>query len=176
MFQNDSAQHRLQRINKNGRVLNSSDLGRTFQRLLHTNTAARIIAPHGTFMQGGCLILARALTRLEPDQVTLWVTIRADTGTTDHIAARWRDSYLDGDGAGTVEDLIQKMQRCEGARVSHLAPLETVELHPDIVGDRHVELELSLWLQSKLSLSARADFRGVARFDTGGEFSLNAAL
>jgi hypothetical protein len=148
---------RLQRIDKNGRVFNSSDLGRALQRLLGTNAAARLIAPHGTFMQGGCLILARALTRLEPDQITLWVTIRSETNTTDHVVARWHDLYLDGDGAGTLEDLIEKMQRCEGVRVSHLVRLETALLHPDIDGDPGVELELSQWLQSRLVLDTRAE-------------------
>ena len=157
MSESNSLEQRQQRINKNGRVSNSSDLGRALQWLLRANVAARITAPHGTFMQGGCLILARALARLEPDRITLWVTIRAGTGTPDHVVARWHDLYLDGDGAGTLEDLIEKMDCCEGVTVSHLAPLETVDLHPDIVSDPGVELELSQWLQSKLPFSVRAD-------------------
>lgn len=46
---NNPPQPRQQRINKHGRITNFSDLGRSLQRLLRSNAAARLIETHGTY-------------------------------------------------------------------------------------------------------------------------------
>lgn len=142
---------RLQRI-KGSKIVNQTDLGQHLQRLLATNTAARLIAPYGTYMQGGCLVLAKAIQALDPQHTTLLVTVRFEGLVTDHVIAKWHDLYLDGDGAGTLLDITEKMRLCESGLVSHLAALETVALHEDIQSDPATVAQLAAWLKPQLRL------------------------
>ena len=146
-------QRRIQTIT-GSTVFNHTHLGQRVQRLLASNAAAQIIAPYGTFSQGGCLVLARALQQLAPDQITLLVTVR-DNGVTDHVIAQWSGLYLDGDGAGTAVDITEKMRICEFVTVARIAPLNAVTLHPDIESDPRTVTVLSAWLAQRLRLEPK---------------------
>jgi hypothetical protein len=139
----------LQRI-QNTTIHNITWFGRHLQRLLEQEAAAEIIAPYGTFQQGGCLVLARALVALEPS-LGLWVVVRVD-GVTDHVVAGTGKLFLDGDGMATELDLLHKMRLIESVDAREVRPLEERLLHPEIQSDPETEQKLVAWLRPRLRI------------------------
>jgi hypothetical protein len=140
---------RLQHIS-DSTIENLTQFGRHLQQLLEQPEACQIIATFGSFQQGGCLVLARALKILEPS-LTLWVVVR-DIGVNDHVVARYKDVFLDGDGLGNELDILEKMRIHELVAAQRIEQLEEAELDKDIKSDPKIEEHLAAWLRSRLSL------------------------
>ncbi len=134
---------RLQRI-RDGRVSNSSGFGKALARLCRSDAMLEFMPDHG-FADGGCLSLALALKAwLGEEHVRIRFAGRP--GRLDHavaeIAIEGRPFYLDGDGMGTFEDVVEKLRRlefCEGARLVD-ANVEDAAARGIVDDGRHADL------------------------------------
>ena len=135
--------HRLQRI-RDGRVSNSCGFGKAFARLCRSDGMLDLMPDHG-FGDGGCLSLALAVQAwLGEDSVRIRFAGRP--GQLDHavaeISIEGRPFYLDGDGLGTWDDVVEKLRRlefCAGALLVD-ATVEDAAAHGIVDDGRHADL------------------------------------
>jgi hypothetical protein len=105
-------------------------LGRRLRRVLDSRAAYEILGPSGgTWMAGGCWILAEALQRClrsrgydahlyavrsrEKEREVVEHVVVGVRGNASHAHGGYEIWFLDGDGAATSAELLDKMRRVE---------------------------------------------------------------
>lgn len=135
--------NRLQRI-RDGRVSNSTGFGKAFARLCGSDDMLAFMPDFG-FCDGGCLSLALAVRDwLGPDHAAIRFAGRP--GRLDHAVVEIHVDgvllYLDADGLGTWNDVVEKLHRlehCPGAELVD-ATIETAADHGILDDGRHARL------------------------------------
>lgn len=83
-------------------------------KLVLDSNEAYAFLPSGSWMAGGCSLLAESLQRLMPDS-QLKVVGRIDDGILDHVVLMvsdfGEDIFIDYDGVQTQDEMITKMQQ-----------------------------------------------------------------
>jgi hypothetical protein len=83
-------------------------------KLVLDSNEAYAFLPSGSWMAGGCSLLAESLQRLMPDS-QLKVVGRIDDGILDHVVLMvsdfGEDIFIDYDGVQTLDEMITKMQQ-----------------------------------------------------------------
>jgi hypothetical protein len=102
-------------------------------KLVLDSNEAYAFLPSGSWMAGGCSLLAESLQRLMPDS-QLKVIGRIDDGIIDHVVLMvsdfGEDIFIDYDGVQTLDEMITKMQQeCFSSNIriadfNKLAPAE----------------------------------------------------
>lgn len=87
--------------------------GVALRRLLHRRRVFALIEGTGSWMQGGCWVLAVALERWMGRHARLRMTVADNRTGADHVVVSNGDLYFDGDGAQSESELLEKMCRLE---------------------------------------------------------------
>lgn len=103
---------------------------RDLVKFLSSSEAYEILGDEGTWTAGGCWILGEALVRyLEKGE--LWV-VSSSKNDFEHVVLKIDGQFIDGDGAQSEEDLLQKMEELEMVPDPYLQPMENVEPDGDV--------------------------------------------
>lgn len=102
-------------------AINHRPFGRNLKALLGTEQAYALL-PEGTWMAGGCLLLAAALQDWAPGTLVWTVEDASAPGRPQHLVAVWGEYFIDGDGVATRTELLEKMRVAEGLRAPRIIP------------------------------------------------------
>ncbi len=101
---------------REGRVQNKHPFGSALHRFLRSNDVFSLIYRHGCgWTDGGCVTLSFAFKQWLGDDAEV-CCIYKRPGYEQHVIVRLfgEDLFLDGDGMGTSDDLLEKMRELEG--------------------------------------------------------------
>ena len=111
--------------------------GRDLKRWLYDPNGAWAILPEGwpSWVSGGCWILARALHEWIGKGSKVWA-IYSEIGSDildpniipQHLVVKVGDCFLDGDGASTEKQLLERWEKEEGLRYPELRPASIKDL------------------------------------------------
>jgi hypothetical protein len=111
--------------------------GRDLKHWLYDPKGAWNLLPEGwdTWVAGGCWVLARALHEWIGKGSEIWAiysTVGSDVLSPDripqHVVVRIDGCYLDGDGASTEKQLLERWEKVEGLIDPELKPVKVKEL------------------------------------------------
>lgn len=89
--------------------------GSDLQDYLYADPGGWNILPlaYSTWLQGGCWVLAQALHEWIGAGSELWAIFDVETDLMQHVVLRVKGCYLDGDGASSRDELLQRWEREE---------------------------------------------------------------
>lgn len=88
-------------------------IGNMVRRVTKTKTANSVLnsdpsTSGGTFTRGGCANLAFALNQVFPESKICGIRRENGRGIVDHVMIQLGNQYIDGDGASTESELLQR--------------------------------------------------------------------
>jgi hypothetical protein len=95
--------------------------GAALQEWLYRPEIMGLVPQGGSWLQGGCWILAEALRRVFEGE--LWMIVEADDPTPQHVVCRVGRRYLDGDGSSDARELLRRWEDEEMLHRPRLQPL-----------------------------------------------------
>jgi hypothetical protein len=105
------------------------EFGNALHRLLYFKKEVWEILPKdwGTWVAGGCRILAEALHGWIGPRSSMWALKGSRYHNVNHVVVRVGDCYLDGDGASTERALLKRWEEFELVPDPYLRPFRPEE-------------------------------------------------
>ena len=127
------------------KLVEAGGFNKELRRILDTDVAYNILDQHsgGTWMAGGCLLLAEALRHFFGEGAELWAvgsrgkrfSVSAPVPV-EHVVVKYQDRFIDYYGASSKEQLLKRMAQEEDLIQPYLHPLDHSQIkeltcHPD---------------------------------------------